>query len=136
MKILMGENTYGKNAINLTKIIRNPDHHELKQVSVSISLEGDFETAHKAGDNTKILPTDTMKNTVYVLAKENFTSSIEDFGIFLARHFKQNNPQVSRVKIEITEHLWSRIITEGIAHKHSFISNGNEKAHCNYFTKQ
>ena len=127
MKILMGENTYGKNAINLTKITRNPDHHELKQVSVNISLQGDFETAHKAGDNTKILPTDTMKNTVYVLAKENFTSSIEDFGIFLARHFKQNNPQVSQVKIEITEYLWSRIITEGIAHKHSFISNGNEK---------
>jgi urate oxidase len=68
-----------------------------------------------------------MKNTVYVLAKENFTSSIEDFGIFLARHFKQNNPQVSQVRIEITEYLWSRIITEGIAHKHSFISNGNEK---------
>jgi urate oxidase len=127
MKILMGENTYGKNAINLTKIIRNPDHHELRQVSVNISLQGDFETAHKAGDNTKILPTDTMKNTVYVLAKENFTSSIEEFGIFLARHFKQNNPQVSQVKIEITEYLWSRIITEGIAHKHSFISNGNEK---------
>ena len=127
MEILMGENTYGKNAVNLTKIIRNPDHHELKQVSINISLQGDFETAHKAGDNTKILPTDTMKNTVYVLAKENFTSSIEDFGIFLAHHFKQNNPQVSQVKIEITEHLWSRIITEGIAHKHSFISNGNEK---------
>jgi urate oxidase len=127
MKILLGENTYGKNAINLTKIIRNPDHHELKQVSVNISLQGDFETAHKAGDNTKILPTDTMKNTVYVLAKENFTSSIEDFGIFLARHFKQNNPQVSQVKIEITEYLWSRIMTEGIAHKHSYISNGNEK---------
>ena len=127
MKILMGENTYGKNAINLTKIIRNPDHHELKQVSINISLQGDFETAHKAGDNTKILPTDTMKNTVYVLAKENFTSSIEDFGIFLARHFKQNNPQVSQVEIEITEYLWSRIITGGIAHKHSFISNGSEK---------
>ena len=127
MKILLGENAYGKNAINLTKIIRNPDHHELKQVSINISLQGDFETAHKAGDNTKILPTDTMKNTVYVLAKENFTSSIEDFGIFLARHFKQNNPQVSRVKIDITEHLWSRIMAEGIAHKHSFISNGNEK---------
>ena len=127
MKIVLGENTYGKNAVNLTKIIRNPDDHELKQVSINISLQGDFETAHKAGDNTKILPTDTMKNTVYVLAKENFTSSIEDFGIFLARHFKQNNPQVSQVKIEITEYLWSRIITEGIAHKHSFISNGNEK---------
>jgi len=127
MKIVLGENAYGKNAVNLTKITRHADYHELKQVSVNISLQGDFGPAHTTGDNTKILPTDTMKNTVYVLAKENFTSSIEDFGIFLANHFKKNNPQVSQVKIEITEHLWSRIIAEGIAHKHSYISGGNEK---------
>ena len=127
MKIVLGENAYGKNAVNLTKIIRHADHHELKQVSVNISLQGNFERAHKTGDNTKVLPTDTMKNTVYVLAKENYTSSIEDFGIFLARHFKENNPQVSQVEIEITEHLWSSIIADGIAHKYSYISNGNEK---------
>lgn len=127
MKIILEENAYGKNAVNLTKIIRHADHHELKQVSVNISLQGDFKSAHTIGDNRKILPTDTMKNTVYALAKENFTSSIEDFGIFLAHHFRKNNPQVATVKIEITEHLWSRIIVEGIAHKHSYISNGNEK---------
>jgi urate oxidase len=127
MKIVLGENAYGKNAVNLTKIIRHADHHELKQVSINISLQGDFESAHKTGDNTKVLPTDTMKNTVYALAKENLTSSIEDFGMFLARHFKKNNPQVTQVKIEITEYLWSRIIADGIVHKHSYIRNGNEK---------
>src|SRR3954465_13849460 len=97
MKIRLEKNAYGKNAINLSKIIRHHDHHEFRQISVSVSLQGVFDTAHTEGDNSKILPTDTQKNTVYALAKENFTSGIEDFGIFLSGHFKKNNPQVSKV---------------------------------------
>ncbi len=61
MKIKLGENMYGKNAVNLSKIIRHADHHEFRRISVNISLEGDFETAYTQGDNTRILPTDTQK---------------------------------------------------------------------------
>jgi urate oxidase len=127
MGIKLGLNAYGKNAVNLSKIIRHKDHHEFRQISVDVSLEGDFETAHTLGDNTKILPTDTQKNTVYALAKEHFTSSIEEFGIVLAQHFKSNNPQVSKTKIGITEYCWSRMIIDGIAHAHSFVNGGSEK---------
>src|SRR5215217_1268140 len=95
MKIKLGKNAYGKEAIHLSKVIRHADHHEFRHVSVSISLEGDFDSAHIQGDNTKILPTDTQKNTVYALAKSQFTSSIEAFGIALASHFMSRNPQVT-----------------------------------------
>jgi urate oxidase len=113
--------------VNLSKIIRHKDRHEFRQISVNVSLEGDFETAHTVGDNTKILPTDTQKNTVYALAKEHFTSSIEAFGLILSNHFYSNNPQVSKTKIEITEYWWNRMIIDGIAHSHSFINGGSEK---------
>src|SRR5215211_7852220 len=101
MSIKLGKNTYGKNAVNLSRIIRHPDYHEFRQISVNVVLEGDFETAHTIGDNSKILPTDTQKNTVYALAKEHFVSSIESFGLYLARHFLTNNPQVRAVTIEL-----------------------------------
>jgi len=127
MKIKTGQNAYGKNAVNLSKIIRHEGHHEFRQISVNISLEGDFETAHTIGDNSKILPTDTMKNTVYVLAKDYFTDSIEEFGLHLARHFKSNNPQVSSARIEITEYCWSRMSFGDTQHAHSFINGGMEK---------
>ena len=91
MKIKLTNNAYGKNAVNLSKIIRHADHHEFRQISVTVSLQGDFETAHTIGDNSKILPTDTQKNTVYALAKEHFTSSIEAFGLHLSNHFISNN---------------------------------------------
>ncbi|MFL5774310.1 MAG: factor-independent urate hydroxylase [Flavisolibacter sp.] len=127
MKIRLEKNAYGKNAINLSKIIRHHDHHEFRQISVSVSLQGVFDTAHTEGDNSKILPTDTQKNTVYALAKENFTSGIEDFGISLSGHFKKNNPQVSKVSIEILEHLYRRMHFDGMEHSHAYVSRGNEK---------
>ena len=127
MKIKLTENAYGKNAVNLSKIIRHADHHEFRQISVNVSLQGDFETAHTIGDNSKILPTDTQKNTVYALAKEHFTSSIEAFGLHLAKHFSSNNPQVSNVAIEITEHLYHRLAFDGKQHPTAFISTSDEK---------
>jgi len=126
MKIKLGENLYGKNAVHLSKIIRHTDHHEFRQISVNITLEGDFETAYTQGDNTKILPTDTQKNTVYALAKEHFTGSIEDFGTCLANYFLGNNPQVWQVRVEITEHLWSRMAFDGNPHPHAYASSGAE----------
>ena len=98
-----------------------------RQISVNVALKGDFETAHTLGDNSKILATDTQKNTVYALAKEHFTSSIEEFGIFLANYFFQNNPQVSEAKIEIDEHLYAQMAFDGNTHPHAYISSGNEK---------
>src|ERR1041384_3390647 len=127
MGIKLGLNAYGKNAVNLSKIIRHKDRHEFRQVSVNISLEGDFETAHTQGDNTKILPTDTQKNTVYALAKEHFTSSIEAFGLYLANHFITNNPPVTQACIELTEYGWNRMLFNGTAHPHAYTGGGSEK---------
>jgi urate oxidase len=127
MNTRLDNNAYGKNAINLSKIIRHADRHEIRHISVNVSLQGDFETAHTKGDNTSILPTDTMKNTVYALAKDQFTDSIEAFGLFLADHFLSNHPQVEEANIELTEFCWQRIIVEGQPHPHSFLNGGSEK---------
>lgn len=127
MGIKLGINAYGKNAINLSKIIRHANHHEFRQISVSVALEGDFETAHTLGDNSQILPTDTQKNTVYALAKEHFTSTIEAFGIQLANFFFSRNPQISKVEIELVEHGWQRMSFDGEAHTHAFTGGSTEK---------
>lgn len=127
MKLTLKTNAYGKNAINLSKIIRYPDYHEFRQISVNVSLEGDFETAHTLGDNTHILPTDTQKNTVYALAKEHFMGSIEDFGLYLANYFITTNPPVSQAKIHIVEHPWTRMTFDGELHHHAYTGGGSEK---------
>lgn len=114
MNIKLGKNQYGKNAINLSKLTRHEGgYNEFKQISVNVSLQGDFKTAYTLGDNTKILTTDTQKNTVYVLAKTHFTGSIEAFGIVLADYFFNYNPQVTQTEIEITQHSYARMCFPG-----------------------
>lgn len=127
MAIVLGKNAYGKNAVHLSKIIRHPDYHEFKQITVNISLQGDFERVHTEGDNRHVVATDTQKNTVYALAKDHFNTSIETFGLYLSHYFISRNPQVNQVTIEIAEHGWQRMSFDGNPHPHAYISKGNEK---------
>src|SRR5580658_3924044 len=101
--------TYGKSRVRLIKLARRPDGHDIKEITFQILFQGDFKSCYETGDNSKILPTDTIKNTVYVLARQYDIRSIEDFGTRLTEHFLANNPQVANVRVEMTEHLWSHI---------------------------
>ena len=127
MAIRLGENNYGKQRVRILQVSRHPDRHDIKELTLGIRLEGDFESAHNKGDNRKVLPTDTMKNTVYALAKQKAIGSPEEFCVRLADHFLSRNPQVSRARLEATQTLWSRLSVEGKPHPHTFTSSSNEK---------
>src|SRR5262245_60065191 len=75
----LGENKYGKASVRLMRVKRGKSGHELREWTVQVLLQGDFESCFTRGDNSKILPTDTMKNTVYSLAKDSSATCIEDF---------------------------------------------------------
>jgi urate oxidase len=110
------------------KVSRRGDWHELQNINVKIAFEGDFDAVHDAGDNSKCLPTDTMKNTVYALAAQtDEIEEIESFGLRLARYFLAENAQVERVSIDIIEHKYTRIPINGEPHRHSFTKSGGEK---------
>jgi urate oxidase len=127
MAIRLGENNYGKQRVRILQLTRHPDRHDIRELSVGIRLEGDFEAAHSKGENRKILPTDTMKNTVYASAKLHPIQSPEAFCLHLADHFLSRNPQVSRARIEIAESLWTRFTVAGKPHPYTFTGSGNEK---------
>jgi urate oxidase len=123
---MLGANSYGKSGIRLVKVTRRPDRHDLKDLTVAVRLEGDFEKAHADGDNSAVLPTDTMKNTVYAFACERSLDQIESFGVALARHFVESHTPVSRASVEIVEHLWERLDPSGRPHRHAFRRAGEE----------
>jgi urate oxidase len=115
MSVTLAENSYGKQAVRLVTVHRFPDRHELKDVTVAVGFEGDFAAAYTDGDNRGVLPTDTMKNTVYALAAGHPFDNIEDFGLLLTDHFLANNPRASRVRVDLAEHPWEPIETSGTA---------------------
>src|SRR5918992_2357131 len=102
--IFLGRNNYGKSEVRLVKVKRDTDRHELRDLTVDVALEGDFEAAHVRGDNTGLLATDTMRNTVYALAKDHLKGSIEEFGLKLVDHLLEAGPSVERARVHIVEH--------------------------------
>lgn len=105
----LGENRYGKARVRLSRITRTAERHEFNEWTVRVLLQGDFESSFTAADNSKILPTDTMKNTVYSIARGSSAATIEEFAMELGEYLLSNNPQVSKVSIEIDEKCWERL---------------------------
>jgi urate oxidase len=124
--IALAENTYGKSSVRLVKVKRDVPLHTLNEWKVEVLLSGDFESCFTAGDNSDILPTDTMKNTVYSRARESTAECIEDFARELAEFFLGRNPQVERVNINIASSPWERVLSEGKPHPSTFIRGSGE----------
>jgi len=122
--IELGPNRYGKAAIRLVKVVREPTGDRVRDLTVAVTLEGDFGAAHTDGDNRLVIATDTMKNTVYAMAPEHLTGAIEAFGRVLAGHFVAF-PQVSRATVTIREHRWVPIPTDAGPARDAFLRTGD-----------
>jgi urate oxidase len=127
MAIRLGQNNYGKSRVRLLRAARRDGQHDITEVTFAISFEGDFETVHTKGDNSKVLPTDTIKNTVYALAGKHPAQSIEDFSMKLIAHFFAGNQYVTKVRVEAVEDLWTRIVVDGKPSPSAFVRSGSEK---------
>ncbi|KAK6135939.1 hypothetical protein DH2020_030322 [Rehmannia glutinosa] len=116
------EQRHGKARVRVGRAWREPNgRHHFVEWSVSISLLSDCLPAYTHGDNSDIVATDTMKNTVYVKAKECMQPlSPEDFAIVLGKHFTSFYQQVTAAIINIVEKPWERIKINGQPHEHGF----------------
>src|SRR5438874_753377 len=116
---------YGKARVRVLKILRDGLVHTLKDLEVAAYLKGDFESSYTSGDNTKVVPTDTIKNTINVFARQHLGQELERFALILGEHFLTRYEQVDQAEIEISERNWERLAIDGAPHPHSFKA-GNE----------
>ena len=121
--IELGSNRYGKAAIRLVRIARGPGGDRVRDLTVAIALEGDFDAAHTDGDNANVIATDTMKNTAYVFAKDHLDGSIEAYGRALAEHFLAE-PQVDVATVNVRAHHWGAIDVAGTPAPDAFVRGG------------
>jgi urate oxidase len=126
MSIVLGSNQYGKAENRVVRIYRDTDRHEIRDVNVSTSLRGDFTDAHISGDQARVLPTDTQKQTCYAYAKEKGIGEIEEYALALGRHFVDDIEPVEGSRIEVDEYAWERISVGGKEHDHSWVRTGQE----------
>jgi urate oxidase len=124
--IELAENRYGKSRIRLMKVTRQGDDHDLREWTVQVLLKGDFNSAHIDGDNSKILPTDTMKNTVYSIARSSKATAMEDYAKELADFLLGRNPQVASVSVHVESTMWKRLTVDGKPHPSAFMRGSDE----------
>jgi urate oxidase len=122
----LGENRYGKSRVRVMKVVRHETHHAMKEWNIRLLLNGDFETCFTEGDNSKILPTDTMKNTVYYLARESSAATLEEFATEIVQFLIANNPQATRASAEIEEKSWTQMLIDGAPHPTTYQLTGPE----------
>jgi urate oxidase len=122
----LGSNRYGKSRVRLSRVTRLKDRHLFDEWTVNVMLEGDFEASFTKADNSKLLPTDTMKNTVYSVARASKATTIEKFAMELGDYLLANNAQVSGVLVEVAAHAWEALIIDGTLEPTTFKLGGPE----------
>jgi urate oxidase len=114
----LGLNQYGKAENRVVRIVRNTERHEIRDLSVSTSLRGDFTDAHVRGDQAGVLPTDSQKNTAFAFAKLHGIDSIEDYAIAVGGRLLDATPGADQAQVRVEEYAWDRL------GDHSFVRRG------------
>jgi len=123
----LGENRYGKSRVRLSRITRQPDgRHDFDEWTVRLLLEGDFDASFTDADNSSVLPTDTMKNTVYYIARNSTADCLERFAMELGDHLMLHHDHVARVSVEVSSRAWERMVHDGKAEETTFKLGGPE----------
>ena len=120
------EHWHGKSRVRVLKRTIQGSTHNVLELTVAIQLWGDTSHVFLNGDNTDLVATDTMKNTVYCVAKTTNYDSLEQYGLALSQHFLSNYPVLSKVQVNIREHPWIRLETKSGPHQHGFTRDRND----------
>ena len=125
---VLRENRYGKTGVRLMKVTRAGPVHSIAEWTVRVLLEGNYTEVYLHGDNTDVLATDTMKNTVYARAHVSKARSMEAFAAELSSFLLERNERVTGVEVHIESAMWKRLMVGGQAHPHAFMKGSGELA--------
>ena len=119
------QNTYGKGRVRVLRLHRDGQQHEPRETTAMVLLEGDFGKSFTGPDNSSVVATDSVKNIVNVVARENLRASTEELGIAIAKRFLDRYEHVERVNVDLVETQWQRLSFDGQPHGFSFVRAGN-----------
>ncbi|KAI5291332.1 hypothetical protein KEM52_000205 [Ascosphaera acerosa] len=120
---------YGKDNVRVLKVDRDraTGVETVYEMTVCCLLEGDIETSYTQADNSVIVATDSVKNTIFILAKQHPVHPPELFGSIVGSHFINKYAHIHASHVDITLHRWTRMTIDGRPHPHSFLRDGEEK---------
>ncbi|HEY1120235.1 MAG TPA: urate oxidase [Haloferula sp.] len=119
-------NRYGKFRVRVMKVLRHDDsHHDVCELEADVLLHGELDGSYLSDDNSSVVPTDTVKNTVHFLAHDHLETCRTSFAKIIAEHFLGKYPHLSGAEVELRERKWERMMIGGSPHPHSFVHAAN-----------
>ncbi|KFY16542.1 hypothetical protein V492_01260 [Pseudogymnoascus sp. VKM F-4246] len=122
------EARYGKDNVRVYKVNRDEKTgvQDVTEMTVCALLEGEIDTSYTVADNSVVVATDSIKNTIYITAKQNPVTPPELYASILAQHFVDKYKHIHAAHVKVTVHRWTRMTLDGKPHPHSFFRDGNE----------
>ncbi|ROW12245.1 hypothetical protein VMCG_00022 [Cytospora schulzeri] len=119
---------YGKDNVRVYKVHKDEKTgvQTVTEMTVTCLLEGEIETSYTQADNSIVVATDSMKNTIYIKAKEHPVNPPELFAATLGQHFLDTYAHITSAHIKLVVHRWTRMVIDGKPHPHSFYRDGQE----------
>lgn len=119
---------YGKDNVRVYKVHKDPKTgvQTVTEMTVCVLLEGEIDTSYTKADNSVIVATDSIKNTIFILAKQNPVTPPELFGSILGTHFINKYKHIHVAHTNIITHRWTRLNIDGKPHSHSFVRDSEE----------
>jgi urate oxidase len=120
---------YGKDNVRVYKVHRDAATgvQTVYEMTVCCLLEGEIETSYTKADNSVVVATDSIKNTIYIKAKEYPVTPPELYAAVLGSHFLETYSHIHVAHIKVVTHRWTRLDIDGKPHPHSFIRDSEEK---------
>lgn len=117
--------TYGKGRVRVMRVHRDGPRQEVRELTVQAMVEGDFDRAFTDADNSTSLCTDTIKNVVNIVAREQLTAGPEDFCAAVAKRLLTRYGSVAKATVTGHATVWKRLEIDGAEHPHAFTLDGN-----------
>jgi urate oxidase len=119
---------YGKDNVRVYKVERDESAgtQTVTEMTVCVLLEGEIESSYTKADNSVIVATDSIKNTIYIKAKETPVTPPELYASTLGTHFIERYAHITAAHVKVITHRWTRMTIDGKPHPHSFFRDGNE----------
>ena len=95
-------NSYGKSGVKLLV----PSKPGMREIEIDLSFSGEFEDVYLSGDNSAIIPSDSMRNHAILLANEAPIFDPADFGEALVGRIMDSMPAALKGTAILRSWLW------------------------------
>ncbi|MFE0274835.1 hypothetical protein ACFWZY_22455 [Streptomyces sp. NPDC058992] len=127
MNSSIGWHSFGESNIEFLVVDRRAPQHSVRRFSVNTEFIGNFERVYTEGDNTELLPSSAVNNTVLAFAQRHIAAEPEHYARALAERFLTACPTARVVETTVVVSAFEPLRLSDGNSSREFAPSGQEK---------